>query len=152
MGIVHGDLRTVRLASIVFDCVKLLTPRSPDAQANILVDNDGIPHIAGLGNAHILPHSTPWALKDGAVVDQLSYDSPPELTWSGTFSNLTDVPTKAYNMYAFGVMAYEVRADSLWHCSTHSLKTAPHGKDPILWDDGNRGKPLDVERIETTTA
>jgi len=86
------------------------------SQANILVDKDGTPHIAGLSNASILPHSTVEGARTSA--DRLSRRRAPELIWPGTSPNANDPthPTDASDMYAFAVMAWEVCADSfVWN-------------------------------------
>ncbi|KAF9649159.1 hypothetical protein BDM02DRAFT_3186563 [Thelephora ganbajun] len=88
LGIVHGDLQT----------------------ANILVDKDGTIRIAGLGNAYVLPHSTAWTAEGGTRTDRLSRSCAPELARPGMLSNVPDSthPTKASDMYAFGVITFEV--------------------------------------------
>ena len=73
-----------------------------------MVDGNGIPHIAGLGNACVLPRSRSWTPQGETAADPLYFNDSHELTWPVTPSNTLDVPTKADNIYAFGVIAYEV--------------------------------------------
>ena len=80
------------------------------SQTNVLVNKDGTPRLAGLGNAHILSNSTTWMMEGRAGADRTHA---PELTVPGVSSSGTEAthPTKASDMYAFGVMAFEVRID-----------------------------------------
>lgn len=80
-------------------------------QANILVGEEGTVRIAGLGNASILSHPT---VEGKAGTDRLSRGNAPEMAWPGVPPNLTDPtrPTKVSDMYAFGVVAWEVRTSS----------------------------------------
>jgi len=80
-------------------------------QVNILIDKDGTTRIAGLGDASIPSCSTAWTTEGGASVDRLSRNRAPETTLSTLSQNPTGL-TKASDMYAFGVMAWEVRTDS----------------------------------------
>jgi serine/threonine protein kinase len=83
----------------------------PVSQTNVLVDKDGVPHLAGLGNAYILPTSTAWTMARRTGTD---CTHGPELTVPGMSPGCADSthPTKAVDMYAFGVMAFEVWIDS----------------------------------------
>ena len=89
------------------------------SQANILIDKDGIPQIAGLGNATTLPHSKAWTVEGRTGSDRLSRRRAPELTCPGTLPNANDPahPTEVSDMYAFGVMTWEVCADAFVWCS-----------------------------------
>ena len=79
-----------------------------------MVDKDGTARIAGLGNASIL-HSTAGTVKGGTSSDRLYRGRAPELACPGMFSDLPESihPTKASDMFAFGVMAWEVWAETL---------------------------------------
>lgn len=117
LGIVHGNLQTVRMPSPHHTCSLYTINIRLILKPNILVDNTGTPRIAGLGNTSALPNSTTRtrAGREGnASADRLSRSLAPELVWPGVSTNLTDPlhthPTKASDIYAFGVMAWEVRA------------------------------------------
>lgn len=105
-------------------------------KTNILVDSDGTAQIAGLGNASILPHSIlAGTVESNARSDRLSRAHAPELICPRALPNLTEPtrPTKASDMYAFGVMAWEVRVDSFVRCrSVSSLETGSHGETAFL--------------------
>ena len=101
----------------------------PTSQTNILIDKDGTTHLTGLGNARILPDSP--AVDDGMGTDRTHA---PELATLGMSLGETHTmhTTKASDMYAFGVMAFEVWRDffeqhfpaSLTH--NRFLLDAPH--------------------------
>lgn len=103
LDIIHGGLKTVSHLSHTLLCHLGLM-----SQANVLVDKEGAPHLAGLGNAYIPLHSTIWMLEDRMGTE---HAYAPELTAPETLLDWTDSAhsTKAINMYAFGVMAFEVR-------------------------------------------
>ncbi|KAF9789884.1 kinase-like domain-containing protein [Thelephora terrestris] len=87
LGIIHRDLRA----------------------ANILVDKDGTPRIAGLGNVRIPSHSTARAAESEIGIDRLGRSRvEPPLALSPNVTGPTQ-PTEASEMYyAFGVMAFEI--------------------------------------------
>ena len=87
----------------------------PVSQANILVDKDGAPRIGGLGNAFILPNPAARTAEDRMGTNRLSCACAPELIVPGTSWDATDPKprTKASDMYAFGVMAFEVWTDTV---------------------------------------
>jgi len=109
LGIVHGGLQTVSFPSLSHPRHKIHVRLTP--QVNILVDKFGTVHISGLGNAYILPQSTDQTAEGGTSPDRLSRSRAPELTGLGVSPNAADIihPTKASDMYAFGVMSWEVR-------------------------------------------
>lgn len=93
----------------------------PMCQTNILIDGGGAAWVAGLGNMSIAKTTVSEGRADA---DRLSRSHAPKLTWPGGSPNTTDPtqPTKAGDMYAFGIMAWEVQTDSLiQHRSTCSL-------------------------------
>jgi len=109
LGIVHGNLQSVRCPSLPHLWHTVYTRLIP--KANILVDKEGTVRIAGLGNAIVLPHSTTYPLEGRTNTDRLSCGRAPELTWPGVSQSVADPihPTKASDMYGFGVVAWEVR-------------------------------------------
>lgn len=80
------------------------------SQENILVDKSGTPHIAGLGNVHILPHSAALTAEDGADIGQ-PFRSHAGLAGPALSPKGTDAthPTKTGDMFVFGILAFEVR-------------------------------------------
>ena len=118
------------------------------SQANVLVDKYGTPRIVGLGNASILPRPTVRAVEGGTGADRVPRSRVPGLTRPVESTNLTDLthPTKASDMYAFGVMAWEVRTDLFMQCwSVRSLETGSYGTSTVLRDDRDRSNVLDAD-------
>jgi len=102
-------------------------------QANILVNKDSTPRISGLGNAYVLPHAAAWTVEGRTSNHRLSRCRAPELAGLGMSPNVTDAahPTKASDMYAFGVMAWEVRIDSFeWHFLSSLTRDRFSREDP----------------------
>ena len=85
---------------------------NPMSWPNILVDKDGTPHISGLGNVYIHPHSAAWAVEDVAGTDRLFRSR--AVAGLGLSPNVTDStqPTETGDMYSFGVLAFEVRKNA----------------------------------------
>jgi len=70
--------------------------------------------------------------------NRLSRACAPELTAPGASWDITDPKprTKASDMYAFGVMTFEVRTDTSGrYFSARSLETGSHGTTAIFGDD-----------------
>ena len=79
------------------------------------------------------------------TIDILSRNRAPEMIGPGTTG--TAHPTKASDMYAFGVMTWEVRTDSfVRYYSICSLGVGSHGTTTVLRDDGDCGDVFDAER------
>ena len=106
-------------------------------QANILVDEGGAAQIAGLGNVSTLSHPTVGTAGGRTSTDRLPREHTPELAWPGISVDLTDPPhsTTADDMYAFRLVAWEVRTDCAIRCLIDSFKTGSHGSTTVLWDD-----------------
>ena len=61
--------------------------------------------------------------------------------------------TKTSDMYAFGVVAWEVWADLFaCYCSACSFEIGPHRATPVLRDDRDRSDVLDGERGQAIAA
>jgi len=114
-----------------------------------MVDKDGTPRIAGLGNSYILSPSTTSKAEGGTSTDRLSRGRPPESTRWEIPSNWISVthPTKASDMLDFGFMAFEVRTGSFARDPpARSLAVDSDGATPVPWDDRDCGHVLDAER------
>ena len=125
------------------------------SQANILIDKDGAPRIGGLGNAFTLPNPAAQIVEGRMGTNRFSRACAPELTVPGASRDATDPKprTKASDMYAFGVMTFEVWTDTfVWYFSVRSLETGSHGTTTIFGDDRDRGDVLDVERGQAIAA
>jgi len=72
------------------------------------------------------------------ATNRLSCACAPELTALGVLSDVANPKprTKASDMYAFGVMTFEVWTDTAaWYCSARSPGTGSHGTATIFGDD-----------------
>ncbi|KAF9644513.1 kinase-like protein [Thelephora ganbajun] len=87
LGVVHGNLEST----------------------NVLVDSDGTPRIAGLGSAFTQPSPVAWSENP----HELTRCSAPELINPEAFGLLEAQTTEASDVYAFGVLAYQVFAGNL---------------------------------------
>jgi len=97
LNVVHGNLKIV--CPFLHPHVDhALTP----VQTNILVDADGHARVAGLG-ATFLPPATP-----GVDVDRFFHGAAPELVHPQRLGLADTGITKDSDMYAFGVLAWEV--------------------------------------------
>ena len=100
-----------------------------------MVDKDGTPRIGGLSNVSVLPRPTGSTVEGKTNTNRLSRGHAPELTWPGTPQNPIDPvhPVEASDMYAFGVMAWEVRKRSSLSCvpqSAHLIQVLT-GRQPF---------------------
>ena len=71
-----------------------------------MVDLDGTTRIAGLGSALILGHTTVWSEMSAGW---LFRGSAPELTYPEEYGLSHPENSKASDIYAFGVLAWEAR-------------------------------------------
>ena len=102
---------------------------------NILVDKDGTPRIAGLGNAYILSRSIVWESEGGTSTGRLSRSPRSGSTWREISSNATSVthPTKAGDMLAFGFAAFEVQTGSFaWYFQFAHSRQILVGQPPFF--------------------
>ena len=104
----------------------------------MLVDKSGTPHIGGLGNAFILPNPAARTVEGRMGTNRFSRSCAPELIMSRTSRDVADPKprTKASDMYAFGVMTFEVWTNTSGrYFSTRSLETGSHETTAIFGDD-----------------
>ena len=96
LNIIHRNLKIVRSP----------TPRAGRAltfiQTNILIDSGGHARIAGLGAALLPPAAS------GVDIDRFFHGAAPELVDPQRFRLPNTEPTTASDVYAFGVLAWEV--------------------------------------------
>ena len=76
-------------------------------QMNVLVDSEGTPRIAGLGSASVDLQSCPEAWSEGP--HELTRCRAPELVNPEGFGLSKPQTTKASDVYALGVLAYQVK-------------------------------------------
>ena len=81
----------------------------------MLVSNNGGVCLAGFGNAHILPHPVTRMSGSGASAGRRSRGHALELAGPMLPLDTTDPihPTKANDAFDFGVLAFEVRTESV---------------------------------------
>jgi serine/threonine protein kinase len=103
LDVIHGRLCSVRLSPIShFQNPRRLTP----PQQNVLVGPDGIPRIAGFGSSLMM--SRPDLGSDEDVVG-FHRGSAPELMRPPKPGKPVTRITKESDMYAFGMLTWEVR-------------------------------------------
>ena len=127
----------------------LITHNSPlpTYQANILVDKKGAALVAGLGSASIPSHSAGRTAEDMTIAGRLSRGDAPEVVCGSS------LPTRVSDMYAFGVMVWEVRVDSFTrHCSVCLFETGPHQATSVLRHVRDCSNVLDGERGQAIAA
>lgn len=76
-------------------------------QMNVLVDSEGTPRIAGLGSASVDLQSCPEAWSEGP--HELTRCRAPELVNPEGFGLSKPQTTRASDVYALGVLAYQVK-------------------------------------------
>lgn len=74
-------------------------------QTNVLVESDGTPRIAGLGSSFFQSSPVAWS----EDLDELTRSSAPELANHEAFGLPKPQNTTASDVYAFGVLAWEVK-------------------------------------------
>lgn len=78
-------------------------------QANIHIDDQGVARIAEFASATmILESDIAFEDIDESVESNVSRYSSPEIINPGCFESTKTIVTKASDMYAFGMLAYEV--------------------------------------------
>ena len=97
LNLIHGNLKSVRFFHYRPFCHGLTFP-----QTNILIDPEGHARIAGLGVALI---SSPIP---GVDIDRFFHGAAPELVDAQHVGPSNTGATKASDMYAFAVLAWEV--------------------------------------------
>lgn len=104
LGVVHGNLEIVSCCTLfrvyhmfTFTCL----------QTNVLIGSEDTPRIAGLGSALVNWQPSPVAWSDES--HELTRCSAPELVNPGAFGLAGLHPTKASDIYALGVLAYQVK-------------------------------------------
>lgn len=102
VGFVHGNLEIVSCHTTHPITRHVLT--ATFFQTNVLVDDEGTPRIGGLGSATSEFSSVSWS----EVPDTLTRSSAPELVDPEAFELSNVRPTKASDVYAFGVLVYRV--------------------------------------------
>lgn len=110
LGVVHGNLEIVSRCAL-FCARHMFTFAS--LQMNVLVDSEGTPRIGGLGSASVHRQSSPVAWSDDS--HDLTRCNAPELVNPGAFGLPGSQPTKASDIYALGVLAYEVKHSTPIH-------------------------------------
>ena len=101
MGVVHKNVKAVRSFLHLFNHTLTFS------QTNILVDARGRAHLGGLGVA-LLPSDTP-----GVDIDRSFHGAAPELAGHGRSGLASAEATKASDVYAFGVLAWEVSVEDM---------------------------------------
>ena len=101
-GIVHGHLTSVR-SSLIPNLRNLRSLTS--SQQNILVDPDGTPRIADFGSSFVLSCPDSWSENDAVGFHR---GSAPELVRPRKPGAPAARITKATDIYAFGMLAWEV--------------------------------------------
>jgi len=109
MDIIHSDLKPVRVIKSI-----LLAIADDSAQTNILIDRDFHPRLTDYGLVAII--------SDPNIVDPVSTASPlvgtvrymaPELLNPPGFGLKDSISTKKSDIYAFGMVTYQVRKPCL---------------------------------------
>ena len=102
LDIVHGNLETVSCRIPIPFAHRIFTVAL--FQTNVLVDSEGTPRIGGLGSAIFKSPLVTWPEEP----DTLTRSSAPESVHPEAFGLSNAQPTKASDVFAFGVLAYQV--------------------------------------------
>ena len=102
LDIVHGNLEIVSCRIHLPSAHRIFTVAF--FQTNVLVDSEGTPRIGGLGSAIFKSPVVAWPEEP----DTLTRSSAPEFVHPEAFGLPNTQPTKAGDVYAFGVLAYQV--------------------------------------------
>ena len=114
MEIIHSDLKPVRAAT------RLLIIADGSAQTNIIIDRDFHPRLTSYGlTATALKLTIPRPGSTGPLSTGTVRYMAPELLNPSDFGLKNSNPTKKSDMYAFGVVTYQVSAT----CFTSSKAT-----------------------------
>ena len=109
LDIIHGRLCSVRSSPVPhFQNLQRLT----SLQENILVCPDGTPCITGFGSCFVISRPDLWSNADVAGINR---GSAPELMRSPKPGRPAIQITKGSDMYAFGMLAWEVGACFFLH-------------------------------------
>lgn len=104
LGVVHGNLESVSRDALCLPPLRPSHVHTHVPQTNVVVDTDGTPRITGLGSAFIQSSPVTWAEEP----PELTRCTAPELVNPGDFELPRAQVTKPSDIYAFGVLAYEV--------------------------------------------
>ena len=114
LGVVHKNVKVVGLSPSRVRCCSMLT----QSKRNVLVDRDGVARLGGLGAAFSLslPNSRP-----DVGSERLFCGVAPELIDPSAFGFVHSRATKATDMFAFAMLAWEV--GRIFSCLKFNLLT-----------------------------
>jgi len=104
LGVVHGNLEIVSYCTL-FSAYHMFTFAFTFLQINVLVDSEETSRIAGLGSVRWKSSPAPWSEDP----HELTRCSAPELANPDAFGLPKPHTTEASDIYAFGVLAYQVK-------------------------------------------
>ena len=87
-------------------------------------------------------------MEDGINAGRVPHNNASELIPPGEPEDGPDssLPTKANDIYNFGILAWEVRTDPPYGVAFRSLETGSHGTTPVLRDGRDRSNIFDAKR------
>ena len=137
MDVIHKNVKIVRSFRRHFNYSLTIF------QTNILVDVCGHAHLGGLGTA-LVTSDTP-----GVDIDRFFHGAAPELADNECIGLSDTRATKASDVYAFGVLAWEVGtvfvAPSRQRTEQNALPSVICWTGPVFQQGDSRGSRLDVE-------